>query len=351
MAKMRLITRKGAIRLGVLFLLIVCTLVYMYFAMIVMPGRSYSGPLPAATERQKAIAGEMRAWVTVLADAEGGVGRVGNRSTYYPKRFAQAAAWIHDQLKSFGYETINEIPVQRGAPVPNMEVVVPGRSGSARASEIVVVGAHYDAFQGTPGADDNASGVAAVLWLARELRQSQPSCTLKFVLFVNEEPPAFWTPDMGSWVYARQCRARNDDIVAMISVESIGYYKDAKGSQKYPPPMNLMYPDTGDFIAFVSNFGSRALNRRAISIFREQVQFPSEGASPPGWIPGVGWSDHWAFWQEGYPGIMVTDTATFRNPNYHTPFDTPDTLDYDRMSRVVEGLEVIVRELAEIPKK
>lgn len=339
----RILTRSALKRLAGLFAIIVVLLVYGYWSMIVMPGRSHAGPLPPATPGQQALAENLRAWVTVLADATGGVGRVGNRSTFYPKRFAASAAWIHGQLSSFGYATIREYPVQRGAPVPNFEVEIPGTSSS---QEIVIVGAHYDAFQGTPGADDNASGVAACLYLARTFQNQPQRRTLRILFFVNEEPPAFWTEDMGSWVYAKACRARNDNIVAMISVESIGYYSDLPGSQKLLPPMNLLYPTTGNYIAFVSNWSSRALNKRALRIFRETTAFPSEGGSPPGFMPGVGWSDHWSFWQEGYSAMMITDTATFRNPWYHTPLDKPDTLDYDRMSRVVEGIERVVRDLS-----
>jgi Zn-dependent M28 family amino/carboxypeptidase len=341
--RVRFATLAALKRLAILFLIIALFLLYAYYAMLVMPGRSFRGELPPATKAQQELAAELRASITVLADATGGVGRVGNRSTFYPKRFAASAAWIHDQLTSYGYTTIRETPVARGSPVPSMEVTVPG---TTKSTEIVVIGAHYDAFQGTPGADDNASGVAACLYLARVFQKQPQARTLRFLFFVNEEPPAFWTEDMGSWVYAKKCRAADDNIVAMLSLESIGYYSTAPGSQKYPPPLNAAYPDRGDFIAFVSDYSSRALNKRAIASFRRHAQFPSEGGSPPGVLPGVGWSDHWSFSKEGYRAIMLTDTATFRNPNYHTPADRVDTLDYDRMSRVVGGVEEIVKDLA-----
>ena len=344
MARVRLITRAGLRRLGILFVLLAGAATYGLFAMIHMPGRSHSGSLPPLTESQSELAAELKRSVEILSDAPGGVGRAGNRSTFHPKRFAEAAAWIHDQLTLAGFQQINETFVERGSPVPNLEVVVPG---TGHPSDILVVGAHFDCFQGTPGADDNASGVAACLHLARVFRTRPQPCTLRFCFFVNEEPPAFWTPDMGSWVYAKKCRARNDNIVGMISLESIGYYSDKPGSQQYPFPMNLLYPDRGDFIAFVSNFSSRSLNKRAIASFRAHAAFPSEGGSPPGWLPGVGWSDHWSFWQEGYPAIMVTCTATFRNPRYHTPLDTSDLLDYPRTARVVEGLEHVIEDLCQ----
>lgn len=343
--RVKWVSRAALRRLAVLALVAVGLLVYGFRSMVAMPGTSFRGPLPPPTDAQRSLATELRNSVAVLADAQGGVGRVGNRSTFYPRRFAAAAAWLRERLLAAGYAEVSETFVERGAPAPNLAVELPGTS---RAGEIVVVGAHYDAFQGTPGADDNASGVAATLALAGRFGARPQSRTLRFVLFVNEEPPAFWTRDMGSWVYARACRERGDDIVAMISLESIGYYSEAPGSQRLPAPLDWLglYPDTGDFIAFVSNWSSRSLNKRAIRVFREHASFPSEGGSPPGVLPGVGWSDHWSFWQEGYRAIMVTDTATFRNPNYHTPQDRVDTLDFDRMSRVVEGVEAVVSDLA-----
>lgn len=341
--KLPLITRKGLVRLGVLLAVLGAGLGWLGWAMMSMPGERHTGPLPPLTPDQAALAAELRGYVEVLADATGGVGRVGNRSTFFPRRFAESAAWIHDRLTGFGYADVVEVPVERGAPTPNFEVTI---RGASRPSEILVVGAHYDAFQGTPGADDNASGVAACLHLARVLRSAPMARTVRVVFFVNEEPPAFWTGQMGSWVYAKRCRAAGDDVVGMLSIESIGYYSDAPGSQRYPAPLDRLYPGTGDFVAFVSNLGSRGLNRRAIAAFRASTPFPSEGGSPPGWLPGVGWSDHWSFWQEGYDAIMITDTATFRNPHYHTPTDAPATLDYERMARVVEGIRRVVESLA-----
>jgi Zn-dependent M28 family amino/carboxypeptidase len=132
----------------------------------------------------------------------------------------------------------------------------------------------------------------------------------------------------------------------MLSIESIGYYDAEKGSQRYPFPLNLAYPDVGDFIGFVSNLKSRSLVHRAIAAFRAHAALPTQGAAAPSWVPGVWWSDHWSFWREGYPAIMITDTAPYRNPFYHTPEDTADKLDFERMARVVDGLTHVVRALA-----
>ncbi len=159
-------------------------------------------------------------------------------------------------------------------------------------------------------------------------------------------PPFFQTDLMGSRVYARRCRRRGEAIVAMLSLETIGYYSDAPGSQYYPPPVGLISPSTGDFIGLIGNVALRKLVRAAVGSFRRHARFPSEGAALPGFIAGVGCSDHWAFWQEGYPAVMVTDTAPFRYPYYHTRHDTQDKLGFDRMARVVNGLRGVVTDLA-----
>jgi Zn-dependent M28 family amino/carboxypeptidase len=188
--------------------------------------------------------------------------------------------------------------------------------------------------------------VAAVLDLAQRLSGRPPPRTIRFVAFVNEEPPFFQTRDMGSAVYATAARARGDRIVAMLSLETMGYYSDEKGSQQYPAPMAAVYPDTGDFIGFVANVGSARLLLKARRAFRRRTSFPLQSAAVPASLPGVGWSDHWAFWQAGYPAMMVTDTAPFRYPWYHTPDDTPDKIDYDKLALVVDGLEAVIESLS-----
>ena len=152
---------------------------------------------------------------------------------------------------------------------------------------------------------------------------------------------------MGSRVYARRSKARGENIVAMFSLETIGYYSDRPGSQRYPFPLGFFYPSTGSFIAFVSNLSSRALLHEVLASFRRHAAFPAEGVAAPAFIPGVDWSDHWSFWKEGYPALMVTDTAPYRYPYYHTAQDTPDRVDYERTARVVTGLHRMLRELAQ----
>jgi Zn-dependent M28 family amino/carboxypeptidase len=217
----------------------------------------------------------------------------------------------------------------------------------AGSKEVVVVGAHYDSVQGCAGANDNGSGVAALLEVARLLAGTKPERTLRFVAFPNEEAPFFGTDAMGSAQYARRCRTRGENVAAMLSLETMGYYSDAPDSQSYPLGLAALgYPAEGNFIAFVGDYNSRALLHAAIDTFRKTTGFPSEGLGAPAMIPGVGWSDHYAFWQEGYPAIMVTDTAPFRYPHYHTPEDTPDRIDYDRFARVVVGVARVVATLS-----
>jgi Zn-dependent M28 family amino/carboxypeptidase len=268
---------------------------------------------------------------------------IGERSAQRYPSVQRAAAYVEGALRQLGYDVRIQEFRAAGRTQRNLEATLPGAS---RPDEIVVVGAHYDSAEDAPGADDNGSGVAGVLELARLLRDRPLARTVRFVAFATEEPPYFPTADMGSRHYADAARAAGDSIVAMVAVESIGYYDASPGSQRYPFPLNLAYPDRGDFIAFVSNLKSRALLRRAIAAFRDSTAFPTQGAAAPWWVPGVWWSDHWSFWRQGYRAIMITDTAPYRNPFYHTPDDTPDKLDYPRMARVVDGIGAVVRALA-----
>ncbi|HEV8131804.1 MAG TPA: M28 family peptidase [Acidobacteriota bacterium] len=270
-------------------------------------------------------------------------GDIGERNVFKYPALEASAHYIEKVLRDQRYEpAAHEFEVHE-LTVRNLEVEL---RSPAQPQEIIIVGAHYDSVFGCPGANDNATGVAAMLEIARLLRPTEVPRTVRFVAFVNEEPPFFQTEEMGSWVYAKRCRRRGEKIIAMISLETIGYYSDAPKSQTYPLPFSLLYPSEGNFIGFVGNIASRQLVRRSIRTFRQNTGFPSEGVGAPGWIPGIGWSDHWAFWKEGYPGVMVTDTALYRYRHYHTREDTPDKIDYDRMARVVGGLVKVVEDLA-----
>ena len=270
-------------------------------------------------------------------------GTIGQRNVWQFDALRRAAAYIKDEFASSGYDpSVQSYDVHK-VPVENIEAALPG---TADPGAIVVVGAHYDSVTDCPGANDNATGVAATLELARRFARAPRPKTVRFVAFVNEEPPFFQTPQMGSVVYANAARARGEKIVAMLSLETIGYYSDERGSQQYPPPLNLMFPDTGNFIGFVSNLRSARLLRNAQRAFRARTSFPIQSAPAPESLAGVGWSDQWAFWRAGYPALMVTDTAPYRYPWYHTAQDTPDKIAFDKMALVVDGLEHVVHALA-----
>ncbi len=303
-----------------------------------MPGRSYQGPLPALSPEELILRDRLKRHVWHLASV------IGERNIWHAERLEAAADYIQGQLQPLGYRTESHVFESDGHSVRNVEAELPG---ATRDKEILVVGAHYDSVVGSPGANDNASGVAAVLEIARIMQAERPARTVRFVAFVNEEPPFFKSDSMGSLVYAKRARAQHENIVAMLSLETIGYYADEPHSQRYPFPFGFFYPERGNFIGFVSNLSSRGLVRRALGVFRDTTLFPSEGVAAPAWVMGVNWSDHASFWRAGFPAIMVTDTALFRYRHYHAPTDTPDKLDYDRFARVVAGISHVVRELAD----
>jgi hypothetical protein len=265
-----------------------------------------------------------------------------------PRALAATARWLDGELSAYGYSVQHQVWQEENVAVENLWVVLPG---TTRASEQLVVGAHYDSAEGAPGANDNGTGVVALLALARELAASPASSprarTVRFVFFTNEEPPWFWSEAMGSLHYARAAKARGDDVRAMLSLETMGYFSSAQGSQHYPGIVSALYPDRGDFLGFVASTSSRALVRRTVGTFRGCGSLPSEGAALPGVLPGVGWSDHWAFEQVGYPALMVTDTAPFRYPHYHTARDTADKVDAVRLARAITCLRAVVDDLAE----
>lgn len=330
-----------------LLLVIIITLILMAFIfsshLTSMPGRSHSGELPPLSHMEREISDNLKRHVEHMALS------IGTRNLDVPGSLELSAKYISRSLRESGYDPVMLPYMVDGLEVNNLEATLKGTSPD-EMPELVVIGAHYDTVPGTKGANDNASGVAALLELARIMRaspgQRPPGRTVKFVFFVNEEPPWFKSGLMGSHVYASALREQGTRIRAMLSLETIGFYTDEPGSQLYPFPLNLIYPDKGNFIAFVGNMGSPRLVRESISAFRDSAAFPSEGAAVPGSLPGVDWSDHWSFWQNGYPGAMVTDTALYRYRHYHTYDDTPEKLDYERMARVVTGLGGVLKKLS-----
>ena len=293
--------------------------------MTAMPGASHPGPLPPLTEEETALASKLRRHVETLARSER------NTDLDTPARYIAEAFAAH------GLKAVTQDFPSGGRIVRNIEVSPDGNAA-------IIVGAHYDTVPGSPGADDNASAVAALIELAGLL--AKESLPIRFVAFANEELPYFLSPEMGSWNSARRSRERGEAVRAMLSLEMLGYYRDEPRTQTYPPPLGLFYPDRANFIAFVGDLGARALVRKAIHAFRKNAAFPSEGVAAPSFVPGITFSDHWSFRKHGFPAVMVTDTAFNRYPHYHLPSDTPEKLDYERLARVTLGLAFVLRDLA-----
>lgn len=305
--------------------------------MLWTPGRANVGSLRPLNADELRLRDLLRVDVKFLADT------IGERNVLSkPVQLEAAAQYIENSFRAGGLQPQSHWYNIGNTKCRNIEAEI---RGANRPEDIVIVGAHYDSALESPGADDNASGVAAMLSLMRSFNAIRPSRTLRFVAFTNEEPPYFWTDEMGSVVYAKMCRQRGDRVVAMLSIESVGFYTTAQASQRYPLGLGWVYSSRGDFVAFVGNVFSRSLVHEAIRTFRSMETLPSLGAALPNAIPGAGWSDHWSFWQQGFPGIEVTDTALYRNPHYHTPQDTPERLDYDRLARFTWAMRAVIGQL------
>ena len=302
--------------------------------MIVVPGESFRGGFAPLEAKEIALRAALKRHIETIALTE--------HNAVTPALYEQAAAYIEQSLTRAGYSVRSQSFSWGGGVARNLEVVIAGVKRDA-----IVVGAHYDSVHGSPGANDNGSGVAAALELALAFRGWRPKHSIRIAFFANEEPPYFHSEAMGSKVYADELAAAGEPVRAMFSLETIGYYSDRPRSQRYPFLLGLFYPDRGDYLAFVANLASRPLLHAAISAFREQARFPSEGVAAPAIIPGVDWSDQWSFWHHGVPALMLTDTAPYRYPHYHQESDAPDKVDYERLARVVAGLERMFRALDE----
>jgi Zn-dependent M28 family amino/carboxypeptidase len=270
-------------------------------------------------------------------------GTIGERNVYRPQALRAAADYIAQTWRAQGYAVTTHEYEAYGVRCANLEVA---RAGVSRPREILLIGAHYDSVRGCPGANDNGSGVAAMLEISRHFATLTPALTVRFVAFVNEEPPSFFTAQQGSAVYAKAARERGDDIRLMVSLETLGCYFDQPGSQRYPLLFRYFFPDRGNFVGLVSDFRSGRVMRRMAKTFRRHSDFPLEHVAAFRWIPGIAWSDHLSFWRQGYPALMVTDTAFYRYHYYHTPEDTPDKLTYPAFGRATEALSRCLADMA-----
>ena len=256
------------------------------------------------------------------------------RSHDQPASLDLAAYYIATQLRYAGLEVRNEEFLVEG--VVHRNVVA--RLGDG-PGPVTIVGAHYDSHEGTPGADDNASGVAALIEVARALSSMPPPHPVEFVAYSLEEPPHFGTPQMGSAYHARALRASGQAVHGMINLEMVGYYSDRPDSQRYPVDgMDRLYPNTGNFIAIVTLPKHQTWLKDWVAPMREAMHLDLQTLAAPAEVPGMDLSDHRNYWEQGFPALMITDTSFFRNPHYHEPGDRPETLDYGRMAQLVEGV-------------
>jgi len=270
---------------------------------------------------------------------------IGERHFWKYDILMAAEKYVRDQLAATGLPVADQPYEVMKKTVRNLIVEQPGLR---RPGEIVVVGAHYDSISGTPGADDNASAVAGLLEIAHQLSKRKFKRTLRYVSFVNEEPPFYKSEDMGSLRYAELCRRRNDNIVGMINLEMLGYYDDTVGSQEYPPlrKWEKHLPKRANFIVICSDFNSWKLLGRIAWGFRRSVKFPMLPFPSPSSVMGPGMSDNWSFWECGYPAVMITDTSFLRNHHYHAETDRLKTLHIPAMTRVVKGTIGAIARLA-----
>ena len=301
-----------------------------------MPSRTLDRPLADLTRAAEVDrADRLRASVVALATTGGRRG----------SGLVLAADWIEASWADLDLQ-VTRLPYELsgGDEVVNLQVVLPGRD---RELPCLVVGAHYDTFGNTPGADDNASGVALLLELSRDLRESSLARDVRLVAFACEEPPYFDTAEMGSARYVAALENAGVPVLAMVSLESLGCFRDAAGTQSYPAGLSWLFPGRGHFVAVVGDVGSRRLASRTARLLIDHGTLPVESAALPSFLPGVDWSDHRSFRARGIPAVMLTDTAPFRNPHYHRRTDTPETLDYRAMALLADALPRIVEELAE----
>ncbi len=307
------------------------SLLAAYFWIVNMPGETGRRPMGS----QPVDSADLQRHVHALAVS------IGERHAGKLQQLNQTADYIVKQFEHTGLTVSNQAYTAYGTQFRNVVAKLNGETDN-----ILVVGAHYDSVPGSPAANDNASGVAALLELAALNANQRFHRTVHFVAFANEELPHSGTDAMGSVTYVGRAKQNGENIIAMISLETIGYYTDEPNSQNYPAPLAWLYPDRGNFVAFIGNLRSRQLVRTAIASFRSHAAIASEGIAAPNLLRDVSRSDHASFWQHGYPAIMVTDTAPFRYPYYHTSQDTPDKIDFTRLTQVTAGLNHVIRDLA-----
>lgn len=268
---------------------------------------------------------------------------IGPRPIGCPGKLASVARHLERTFEDLGYQVTLQPHLYQGNTYFN--VIARPTGDTSGNTSLLVVGAHYDTVSRSPGADDNASGVAGLMEIARLMAASH--CPgLRLVAFCPEEPPVFRTPSMGSYVYAHHLKKKNALLKGMICLEMIGYFVDIPDSQRYPfPGMRWLYPESGNFIAMVGNLRSRKWTLQVKNAFIRGTDLPVEHLNGPSFVTGIDYSDHWSFNRFRYPAMMITDTAFYRSPHYHRFSDLPATLDFVRAAKVIDGLVKVLHEL------
>ena len=262
--------------------------------------------------------------------------KIGERNYLDTEKLDKAADYIEEKFRSYKCNVKRQSFKAENKTYYNIEAEVKGTSD---IDKIIVIGAHYDTVTGTPGADDNASGVAGILELARLASEKPLPYTIRLVAFVLEEPPFFRTKNMGSYVYAESLKKEGLKIEGMVSLEMIGYFCDKDGCQYYPLPFfKWFFPKKGNFLSFVGDIGSRKFTQKIKKAFQKSSSLPVESINTISLVPGIDFSDHMSFWKFGYNAFMITDTAFYRNPHYHAQSDTAEKLDYKKMAEFIKGL-------------
>jgi len=298
--------------------------------------RPSANPKGVLTEEQLQIKTRLERHVDWL------VNRIGPRNYENYANLNKAADYILREFNQLGYETAVQTYEAQGLKFRNIIASRPGFNDKS----FIIIGAHYDTCF-NPGADDNASGIAGVLEIARGLKNEQLGIPVKFIAFVNEEPPFFSKPQMGSRQYVSFLEDREARVEVAIIFDMLGYYSDKNFSQRHFPFLGPFYPNQGNFIAFISDYNSRRVMRELVKNFKSATPFPVEGLAAPSQVPGINFSDHSSFWAAGYRAVMVTDTAYMRNKNYHRLSDMPATLNFEKMAVVVAGLKDMVKKISQ----
>jgi hypothetical protein len=324
--------RRRIIKFMLLVVLILLLVLIAIWFWVTQPLLSRATPNPARTVDPSRLEAHVRKLSTELSP----------RDMAHPESLDQVAAYIKNEFSQTGAYVSEQVYRVRGKSYRNVIAHF-----GPETEERIVVGAHYDTAGELPGADDNASGIAGLIELARLLSQQQLKVRVELVAFSTEEPPYFGTTGMGSYVHADSLRQQNVRVRAMFSLEMIGCFSDAPNSQLFPAGfLSALYPSTGNYIAVVGRLSDASLVRRTKAAMRNAAPLPVYSINAPQFVTGVDFSDQRNYWHAGYNAVMITDTAFYRNRNYHTADDTAEKLDYKRMAMVVEGVYATVSELA-----